>query len=72
MEGHTLTTFGFPVLQLRSEEVTKGFRDAPVWARSIQRVVGMVGSILGRDSYGKLVETASLFPVNELPKSVLA
>ena len=77
VEGHILTTFGFPdakpvegmagkcevvgrttergfpVLQLRSSEVTPGFSGAPVLDEDLHVVIGMVTSIAAQDQYGK-------------------
>jgi S1-C subfamily serine protease len=45
------TEGGFPVLQLRSSEVTPGFSGAPVWDEDLHVVVGMVTSIAAQDQY---------------------
>ena len=90
VEGHTLTTFGFPdatpvegmagkcevvgrttqrgfpVLQLRSSEVTPGFSGAPVLDSVTRRVVGMVTAITVPDQYGRLPETAFMTPTETL------
>ena len=90
VEGHTLTTFGFPdpkpvegmagkcevvgrttergfpVLQLRSSEVTPGFSGAPVLDTVTRRVVGMVTAITAPDRYGRLAETAFITPTETL------
>lgn len=39
---------GFPVLTLRSQEVSLGFSGAPVWDAGLGVVVGMIVSIVGR------------------------
>ena len=57
---------GFPVLQLRSSEVTLGFSGAPVWDDDLGVVVGMVVSITRPDAYGRMVETAFIIPVETL------
>jgi WD40 repeat protein len=62
------TERGFPVLQLRSSEVTRGFSGAPVWDATLDVVIGMVASIIRQDPYGKLVETAFIIPVETLRK----
>ncbi|MFQ5856208.1 MAG: trypsin-like peptidase domain-containing protein, partial [Anaerolineae bacterium] len=90
VEGHALTTFGFPdakpvegmagkcevvgrttekgfpVLQLRSTEVTPGFSGAPVLDTATRRVVGMVTAITVPDPYGRLPETAFITPTETL------
>ena len=90
VEGHTLTTFGFPdakpvegmagkcevvgrttergfpVLQLRSSEVTPGFSGAPVLDTITRRVVGMVTAITVPDRYGRQAETAFITPTETL------
>jgi WD40 repeat protein len=60
------TDSGFPVLPLRSNEVTLGFSGAPVWDDTLHTVIGMVVSILAPDPYGKMQETAFVIPVETL------
>lgn len=60
------TERSFPVLQLRSSEVTPGFSGAPVYDTITHRVVGMITSITVPDRYGRLVETAFVTPVETL------
>ncbi len=60
------TERGFPVLQLRSSEVTPGFSGAPVLDTVARRVVGMVTAITVPDQYGRLSETAFVTPVETL------
>ena len=63
------TENAFPVLQLRSDEVTRGFSGAPVWDRSTLRVIGMVVSILTPDEYGNCQrETAFIVPSETLAR----
>ena len=57
---------GVRLLQLRSPEVTSGFSGAPVWDRTLRRVVGMVTAIAPPDEYGRLVATAFSTPVDVL------
>lgn len=57
---------GFPVLQLRSSEVTSGFSGAPVWDRDFNVVVGMVTAITVPDLYERQYETAFVIPVQTL------
>ena len=52
------TIQGWPVLQLRSKEVTPGFSGAPVFDIDSRRVVGMVTAITPPDNYHRLGETA--------------
>jgi len=90
VEGHALTTFGFPapkpvegmagkcevvgrttergfpVLQLRSSEITPGFSGAPVLDTVTRRVAGMVTAITVPDQYGRLSETAFITPTETL------
>jgi WD40 repeat protein len=60
------TERGFPVLQLRSSEVTPGFSGAPVLDTVTRRVVGMVTAITVPDQYGRLAETAFIIPTETL------
>lgn len=57
---------GFPVLQLRSQEVTPGFSGAPVQDSDTGHVVGLVTSIAVRDRHGRLTETAFITPTETL------
>lgn len=63
--GHT-TEAGFPVLQLRSSEVSPGFSGAPMWDNNLGMVVGMVVSIVRPDRYGRMAQTAFIIPVETL------
>jgi len=60
------TERGFPILQLRSSEVTPGFSGAPVLDTVTHRVVGMVTAITVLDQYGRLPETAFITPTQTL------
>lgn len=57
---------GFPVLQLRSPEVTRGFSGAPLWDDARKRVVGMVVSITRPDKDSRGRETAFIIPTETL------
>lgn len=57
---------GFPVLQLRTTEVTKGFSGAPAWDSDLGVVTGMVAWVTTRDVLGRLAETALLIPAESL------
>jgi hypothetical protein len=56
------TIQGWPVLQLRSKEVTPGFSGAPIFDINSRRVVGMVTAITPPDDYQRLGETAFATP----------
>jgi V8-like Glu-specific endopeptidase len=56
------TDNGYPVLQMRSQEVTPGFSGAPVLNPVTNRIVGMINSILDTDEYGKQAETTFITP----------
>ena len=61
------TTYqGYPVLQLRSSEITAGFSGAPVWDDDLGIVIGMITSITKPDRYVRLAETAYVTPVETL------
>ncbi|MBE7557289.1 MAG: serine protease [Anaerolineales bacterium] len=62
------TEGGFPVLQLRSSEITLGFSGAPVWDELQHAVIGLIVSITRPDSYGRMSETAFIIPVETLRK----
>ncbi len=57
---------GFPVLQLRSSEVARGFSGAPVWDETLHVVIGMAVSIVHPDRNGRMTETAFIIPVETL------
>lgn len=57
---------GWPVIQLRSKEVTPGFSGAPVFDTDSRRVVGMVTAITLPDNYRRLGETAFATPAEVL------
>jgi hypothetical protein len=56
---------GFEVLQLRSNEVSRGFSGAPVWDEH-GAVVGMVMSVVRPDSLGRQSEVSFVRPVEQL------
>lgn len=58
---HT-TRNNYPILTLRSSEVSTGFSGAPVWHPLRKQVIGMVVSILAADEHGKQNETAFIIP----------
>lgn len=60
------TERGFPVLQLRSSEITPGFSGAPAFDTLTRRVVGMVTTITAPDRYERLGETAFITPTETL------
>lgn len=60
------TRHGFPILQIRSAEVTEGFSGAPVWDESLQVAIGMAAWIAMPDRSGRLVETAFVVPVESI------
>jgi WD40 repeat protein len=62
--GRTLEG-GFEVLQLRSNEVSRGFSGAPVWDER-GAVVGMVMSVVRPDSLGRQGEVSFVRPVEAL------
>lgn len=59
------TERGFPLLQLRSSEITRGFSGAPVVDNG-NRVIGMITMITRPDRYNRLTETAFITPVDIL------
>ncbi len=56
------TDNGYPVLQLRSSEVTRGFSGAPVINPISNKIVGMINAISKPDQYGRQAETAFITP----------
>ncbi|MBN1955412.1 MAG: trypsin-like peptidase domain-containing protein [Anaerolineae bacterium] len=60
------TERGFPVLQLRSTEVTPGFSGAPVLDPLARGVVGMVNAITMPDPYERLGETVFILAAETL------
>jgi len=61
-----VTQAGFPVLQMRSTEVTPGFSGAPVLDTRTGSMVGMVTAIARPDQFGRLVQTAFITPTETL------
>lgn len=71
---------GVPLLQISSNQVSKGFSGAPVWDDRLQCVIGMVTSIIGNrtiriagkdvpvpsDPHGRQTETGFITPVETL------
>ena len=57
---------GFPILQLRSTEITNGFSGAPVWDKFRRRVIGMVNLVTTPDKLGRLIQTAFIVPADTL------
>jgi len=55
-----------PVLQMRSQEVTRGFSGAPVLNPVTNRIVGMITAIFKPDEYGKQTETTFITPSDVL------
>jgi WD40 repeat protein len=55
-----------PMLQLRSNDITKGFSGAPVWDEARRRVVGMVGMIVPEDTSGRMGDIAFATPTETL------
>ncbi len=65
--GHgTRTKAGQALLQVRSNEITKGFSGAPVWDKVRKRVVGMVVIAVEMDELGKMGSTAFATPTETL------
>jgi serine phosphatase RsbU (regulator of sigma subunit)/AAA+ ATPase superfamily predicted ATPase len=62
------TENGFPVLQLRSTEVTLGFSGAPALDTNKSRVVGMVVSIAEPDASLRGTETSFIIPTETLKR----
>lgn len=60
------TENGSPVLQMRSQEVTRGFSGAPVLNPVTNRIVGMITAISKPDQYGRQVETTFITPSDVL------
>lgn len=65
--GH-VTEDGYPVLTIRSNEISYGFSGAPVWDNKNHTVIGMVVSTIPAsfDPAGKQSETSFLIPVETL------
>jgi WD40 repeat protein len=57
---------GFPLLQVRSTEITAGFSGAPVWDQLRRRVIGMITLFTATDKFGRLTESAFLVPADTL------
>lgn len=71
-----------PLLQISSNQVSKGFSGAPVWSEKLQAVIGMITSIVGTrkvkiastdillpfDPSGRQTDTAFATPVESLLK----
>lgn len=54
------------VLQLSSDQITRGFSGAPVWLVSTGEIIGLVTAVTEPDSYGRLQETAFVTPISLL------
>lgn len=66
LEDGPTTKEGYPLLQLHSSEITRGFSGAPLWDAERKRVVGMIVLIREGDTAGKLSETAFAIPIEAL------
>ncbi len=61
-----VTQAGQPLLQLHSNQITRGFSGAPIWDELRRRVIGMVVIVATADSSGRMGETAFATPVETL------
>jgi len=66
LEDGPTTKEGHLLLQLHSNEITRGFSGAPIWDAGRQRVVGMIVLSRKADSDGKLGKTAFAIPAETL------
>ena len=64
--GHIKTEDGLDLIQLFSNEITRGFSGAPVWDSQSGQAIGMVVSIMPMDSSGRLSNVAFAIPSETL------
>ena len=61
---------GNPVIQLSSNDITKGFSGAPVICNPIGKVVGMITSFTEPDEYLRLGSAAFAIPVESIARAI--